>query len=60
MKPDIRRKVVVVDEFTGRPVEGRSWSDGLQQAWHAFSGSPFRDAGINLDWGLGLTLLSFG
>ena len=25
-------QVVVVDEFTGRPVEGRSWSDGLQQA----------------------------
>ena len=25
-------QVVVVDEFTGRPVDGRSWSDGLQQA----------------------------
>ena len=30
--------VVVVDEFTGRPVEGRSWSDGLQQAIEAKEG----------------------
>ncbi|CAK9029397.1 unnamed protein product [Durusdinium trenchii] len=27
--------VVVVDEYTGRPVDGRSWSDGLQQAIEA-------------------------
>ena len=31
-------KVVVVDQFTGRPVEGRSWSDGLQQAIEAKEG----------------------
>lgn len=31
-------QVVVVDEFTGRPVEGRSWSDGLQQAIEAKEG----------------------
>ena len=27
-----------MDEFTGRPVEGRSWSDGLQQAIEAKEG----------------------
>ena len=31
-------QVVVVDEFTGRPVEGRNWSDGLQQAIEAKEG----------------------
>eukprot|EP00438_Fugacium_kawagutii_P033544 Skav210143 [mRNA] locus=scaffold268:76254:83933:+ [translate_table: standard] len=31
--------VIVVDEFTGRPVEGRSWSDGLQQAIEAKEGA---------------------
>ncbi|CAE7487181.1 secA [Symbiodinium sp. CCMP2456] len=38
-------KVVVVDEFTGRPVEGRSWSDGLQQAWRAVLGVSISGSG---------------
>ncbi|QGJ71388.1 Preprotein translocase SecA subunit [Planctomycetales bacterium 10988] len=28
-------QVVIVDEFTGRPMEGRQWSDGLHQAVEA-------------------------
>ncbi len=31
-------KVVIVDEFTGRPMEGRRWSDGLHQAVEAKEG----------------------
>ena len=28
-------KIVIIDEFTGRPAEGRSWRDGLHQAVEA-------------------------
>lgn len=31
-------QVVIVDEFTGRPMEGRRWSDGLHQAVEAKEG----------------------
>jgi len=31
-------EVVIVDEFTGRPMEGRRWSDGLHQAVEAKEG----------------------
>ena len=31
-------KVVIVDEFTGRPMDGRRWSDGLHQAVEAKEG----------------------
>ena len=31
-------KVVIVDEFTGRPMPGRRWSDGLHQAVEAKEG----------------------
>ncbi|CAJ1394607.1 unnamed protein product [Effrenium voratum] len=41
-------KVVVVDEFTGRPVEGRSWSDGLQQAIEAKEGVEIQQEAIVL------------
>jgi preprotein translocase subunit SecA len=33
-------KVVIVDEFTGRMLEGRRWSDGLHQAVEAKEGVP--------------------
>lgn len=41
-------QVVVVDEFTGRPVEGRNWSDGLQQAIEAKEGVPISKEAIVL------------
>ncbi len=41
-------KVVVVDQFTGRPVEGRSWSDGLQQAIEAKEGVEIQKEAIVL------------
>ena len=31
-------EVVIIDEFTGRPMEGRRWSDGLHQAVEAKEG----------------------
>ena len=33
-----RREVVIVDEFTGRLMDGRQWSDGLHQAVEAKEG----------------------
>jgi preprotein translocase subunit SecA len=35
-------KVVIVDEFTGRPMPGRRWSDGLHQAVEAKEGVPIK------------------
>ncbi len=35
-----RGEVVIVDEFTGRTMEGRRWSDGLHQAIEAKEGVP--------------------
>jgi preprotein translocase subunit SecA len=36
-------EVVIVDEFTGRPMPGRRWSDGLHQAVEAKEGVPIKD-----------------
>ena len=33
-------EVVIIDEFSGRPAEGRRWRDGLQQAIEAREGLP--------------------
>jgi preprotein translocase subunit SecA len=35
-----RKEVVIVDEFTGRQMPGRRWSDGLHQAVEAKEGIP--------------------
>ena len=35
--------VVIVDEFTGRTMEGRRWSDGLHQAIEAKEGVPIQN-----------------
>ena len=36
-------EVIIVDEFTGRPMPGRRWSDGLHQAVEAKEGVPIQD-----------------
>ncbi|MFB6375975.1 MAG: DEAD/DEAH box helicase, partial [Bradymonadaceae bacterium] len=36
-------EVVIVDEFTGRPMPGRRWSDGLHQAVEAKEGVAIKD-----------------
>ncbi|MFU8806456.1 MAG: preprotein translocase subunit SecA, partial [Bradymonadaceae bacterium] len=36
-------EVVIVDEFTGRPMPGRRWSDGLHQAIEAKEGVNIKD-----------------
>jgi preprotein translocase subunit SecA len=35
-------EVIIVDEFTGRPLAGRRWSDGLHQAVEAKEGVPIQ------------------
>ena len=44
-------KVVIIDEFTGRMMDGRRWSDGLHQAVEAKEGVQDRarepDAGLD-------------
>ena len=35
-------KIVIVDDFTGRLMEGRQWSDGLHQAVEAKEGVPIK------------------
>ncbi|MEX0793818.1 MAG: SEC-C metal-binding domain-containing protein [Pirellulaceae bacterium] len=37
------RKIVIVDEHTGRKMEGRQWSDGLHQAVEAKEGVPIKE-----------------
>jgi preprotein translocase subunit SecA len=37
-----RDEVIIVDEFTGRKMEGRRWSDGLHQAIEAKEGVPIQ------------------
>ena len=39
---DGKPEVVIVDEFTGRMMPGRRWSDGLHQAVEAKEGIPVR------------------
>ncbi|MGV3485966.1 MAG: preprotein translocase subunit SecA, partial [Planctomycetaceae bacterium] len=36
------RAIIIVDEFTGRLMEGRQWSDGLHQAVEAKEGVPIK------------------
>ncbi|MBE7706680.1 MAG: preprotein translocase subunit SecA [Cyanobacteria bacterium SIG30] len=36
-------EIMIVDEFTGRIMEGRRWSDGLHQAIEAKEGVPIQD-----------------
>jgi preprotein translocase subunit SecA len=38
-----KNEVVIVDEFTGRLMDGRRWSDGLHQAVEAKEGCPIQD-----------------
>jgi preprotein translocase subunit SecA len=40
------QRVVIVDEFTGRLMPGRRWSDGLHQAVEAKEGVPVRQENI--------------
>ena len=42
------REVVIVDEFTGRTMPGRRWSDGLHQAIEAKEGVPVQQENITL------------
>ncbi|HPD29048.1 MAG TPA: SEC-C metal-binding domain-containing protein [Phycisphaerae bacterium] len=37
------RQVIIVDEFTGRLMHGRQWSDGLHQAVEAKEGVPVKE-----------------
>ena len=36
-------EIILVDEFTGRTMVGRRWSDGLHQAVEAKEGLPIQD-----------------
>lgn len=36
------RQIIIVDEFTGRLMEGRQWSDGLHQSVEAKEGVPIK------------------
>ena len=36
------REVIIIDEFTGRQMPGRRWSDGLHQAVEAKEGAPIQ------------------
>jgi preprotein translocase subunit SecA len=40
-------EIVIVDEFTGRLMSGRRWSEGLHQAVEAKEGVSVQAAGIN-------------
>ena len=40
---DSNQEIVIVDEFTGRIMEGRRWSDGLHQAIEAKESVPLQD-----------------
>jgi hypothetical protein len=41
-------EVIIVDEFTGRTMPGRRWSDGLHQAVEAKEGLPIQNENITL------------
>ena len=41
-------KILIVDEFTGRALKGRRWSDGLHQAVEAKERVPIQDENITL------------
>lgn len=40
------RKVIIIDEFTGRMMPGRRWSDGLHQAVEAKEGVPVQSESV--------------
>jgi preprotein translocase subunit SecA len=40
------RKVIIIDEFTGRMMPGRRWSDGLHQAVEAKEGVPVQNESV--------------
>ncbi len=40
------RQIIIVDEFTGRLMEGRRWSDGLHQAVEAKEGVPIQQESV--------------
>ena len=42
------KEVVIVDEFTGRTMEGRRWSDGLHQAVEAKEGLPIQNETVTI------------
>ncbi|URD85451.1 translocase subunit SecA, partial [Musa troglodytarum] len=42
------KEVLIVDEFTGRVMQGRRWSDGLHQAVEAKEGLPVQNETITL------------
>src|SRR5581483_5088461 len=39
-------EVIIVDDFTGRLMEGRRWSDGLHQAVEAKEGVPIQQESV--------------
>ncbi len=41
-------EVLIVDEFTGRPMPGRRWSDGLHQAVEAKEGVEIRNENVTM------------
>ncbi|PMP73221.1 MAG: preprotein translocase subunit SecA, partial [Chloroflexus aggregans] len=41
-------EVVIIDEFTGRAMPGRRWSDGLHQAIEAKEGVPIKNENVTL------------
>ncbi|KAB8139887.1 preprotein translocase subunit SecA [Chloroflexia bacterium SDU3-3] len=41
-------EIVIVDEFTGRKMPGRRWSDGLHQAVEAKEGVPIRQENVTM------------
>ncbi len=41
-------EVIIVDEFTGRTMVGRRWSDGLHQAVEAKEGLPIQTESVTL------------
>ncbi|MEO1657536.1 MAG: preprotein translocase subunit SecA [Pseudomonadota bacterium] len=41
-------KVVIIDEFTGRMMDGRRWSDGLHQAVEAKEGAEIKPENVTL------------
>mmetsp|Transcript_27169 Transcript_27169/g.45446 ORF Transcript_27169/g.45446 Transcript_27169/m.45446 type:complete len:1029 (-) Transcript_27169:324-3410(-) len=44
----IKNEVIIVDEFTGRTMEGRRWGEGLHQAVEAKEGCPIQNETITL------------
>jgi preprotein translocase subunit SecA len=41
-------EVIIIDEFTGRAMPGRRWSDGLHQAVEAKEGVPIKNENVTL------------